>query len=489
MKKLITLLVFWIPLSCFIFRNDLAAQTVNCEQILADARKAADNKQYKEAVLKYLAAQKACPTNRDQEIKGYVLEVFNKIDALKRKAEDAEKAAKTNLQKAKDAEGKALAEQTKAKTAEENTKQALKKLQETAKDAVSILLAEIDRDIMRLEYDSTFKKCQTAVKLEENKEEVKKRLLEIAYFYIETDTLNAAINTLKLLGINALPNRNDLISVIQKNAPPQYFTFLEERYYPKMMPVEGDTFRMQDGTLEYVVRVNDFKIAQTETTVWQYFLYLKAHGKKPYNTPSWQYSGDNPMIYVSWYDAVEYANWVSQRRNKGEVYYDIDKTQKDTNNLNDDDDVKWIVKPKQTNGYRLPTEAEWEFAARGGKKTHGFEYSGDSVLTNVAWYDENSKNRTHSVATLKANELGLNDMSGNVWEWCSNWYGSYNNGADSITDSTTVNNPTGAVKGTTRVFRGGSWYDSTRYCRVAYRGSDSPTFRYYDVGFRLVSSP
>lgn len=468
MKKLITLLAFLIPLPFLTgFAISIAAQTVNCEQILADAHKAADNKQYKEAVLKYLAAQKACPTTRDQEIKGYVLEVFNKIDALKRKAEDAEKAAKTNLQKAKDAEGKALAEQTKAKTAEENTKKALEKLQETAKDAVSILLAEIDRDIIRLEYDSTFKKCQTAVKLEENKDEVKKRLLEIAYFYTETDTVEAAIRTLKLLNINSLANREDLLKTIRQNSPPQYFTFLEERYYPKMMPVEGDTFSMRDDTLKYVVRVNDFKMAQTETTFFQYNLFAKATHHYISN-PSWQFAGDNPAVNVSWYDAAFYLNWLSERRGLKKVY-------ELTNENRGDYDVNIDTQAK---GYRLPTEAEWEFAARGGNKTHGFEYSGDSVLTNVAWYDDNSNSRTHTVATKKANELGLYDMSGNVWEWCNDWYSRrFNISSDKMWIS--------PLKGGSRSLRGGAWGYDNDYSRVSNRDNYFAVIRINIYGFRV----
>ena len=365
-----------------------------------------------------------------------------------------------------------------------DTKNALDKLEATAKQAISIILPTIDRDIFRLDYDAAFEKCQVAINLEKPKEELKKRILEIAYFYTETDTLEAAIKTLNLLKINALPNRTDLLTVIQKNALPQYFTFLEERYYPKMITVEGGQFTMGSNRDNgekplHEVKLNSFKMAETETTVWQYFLYLKATRQEPDDTPLWQYEGNNPMVYVSWYDAVEYSNWVSKQKGKIEVYA-IDKTIQDAVHNLSKYDVKWTITPNwQAKSYRLPTEAEWEFAARGGNKTHGFEFSGDSIIENIAWYDSNSSSRTQAVSRKKANELGLYDMSGNVWEWCYDWNDSYRNSIE--------NNPTVAVKGTDRVIRGGSWDGDAVLCRVSFRGSYAPSYRHY-VGFRLVLS-
>ena len=131
--------------------------------------------------------------------------------------------------------------------------------------------------------------------------------------------------------------------------------------------------------------------------------------------------------------------------------------------------------------YRLPTEAEWEYAARGGNKSQGCKYSGSHSIDRVAWYDGNSGNKTHAVATKQANELGLYDMSGNVWEWCSGWYGSYS--------SSSQTNPKGASSGQYRVSRGGSWSDYARYCRVSNRDHFTPSDRYYDLGFRVVLVP
>ncbi|MCL2289312.1 MAG: formylglycine-generating enzyme family protein [Bacteroidetes bacterium] len=129
--------------------------------------------------------------------------------------------------------------------------------------------------------------------------------------------------------------------------------------------------------------------------------------------------------------------------------------------------------------YRLPTEAEWEFAASGGRKSTGKKYSGRNVVNNVAWYSKNSRNKTRTVGLKAPNELGIYDMSGNVWEWCSDWYGDYS--------SEPQTNPKGAAKGSYRVIRGGCCSSLARYVRVTTRGS-TPDARYRNIGFRLVAN-
>lgn len=130
--------------------------------------------------------------------------------------------------------------------------------------------------------------------------------------------------------------------------------------------------------------------------------------------------------------------------------------------------------------FRLPTEAEWEFAARGGNYSRHYKYSGSNYIGDVAWYDNNSGNRTHPVGTKQPNELGLYDMSGNVYEWCSDWYGSYSSYSQS--------DPTGPNSGSSRVKRGGSWDDYARICRSSDRNDGTPGYSYSYLGLRLVLS-
>mgnify|MGYP003334401633 CR=1 FL=1 len=155
------------------------------------------------------------------------------------------------------------------------------------------------------------------------------------------------------------------------------------------------------------------------------------------------------MIYVSWYGARAYCTWLSKKIGK-EV--------------------------------RLPTEAEWEYAARGGKKSRGYTYSGSNTIGEVAWYDVNADNSllVQKVGGKSPNELGLYDMSGNVWEWCSDWYD------EDYYSSSPSRNPKGPSSGATKVLRGGSWDYFASDCRVAFRYEGNPDNRYFNSGFRVA---
>jgi formylglycine-generating enzyme required for sulfatase activity len=182
------------------------------------------------------------------------------------------------------------------------------------------------------------------------------------------------------------------------------------------------------------------------------------------NNPSY-FKGDNlPVEQVSWSDAVEYCNKLSLKEGLTPAYRGSGDS---------------IVCDFNASGYRLPTEAEWEYAAKGGNKDYMiYEYAGGNNADSVGWYNGNSGNRTHPAGTKQPNSLGLYDMSGNVWEWCWDWYGNYSSGIQ--------NNPTGASSGTSRVCRGGGWYFTAALARSALRGDFTPSFWFYSVGFRLV---
>ena len=239
--------------------------------------------------------------------------------------------------------------------------------------------------------------------------------------------------------------------------PPQAITETVKGVPIEMNLVEGGTFLMggQDNEVQedenpaHNVTLNTFYIGKYPVT--------QAQWRAVMNTNPSYFKGDNlPVEQVSWDDAVEFCHRLSALTNKT---------------------------------YRLPTEAEWEYAARGGQSSFGkggqggFKYAGSSNLDTVAWYDKNSGSTTRPVGQKNPNELGLYDMSGNVWEWCKDWYA-----ADYYKNSP-ANNPTGPTSGACRVLRGGSWYNFARYCRTAYRLNRTPSTRRHYNGFRLVFVP
>ena len=171
--------------------------------------------------------------------------------------------------------------------------------------------------------------------------------------------------------------------------------------------------------------------------------------------------GDHPVVEVTWYGAMAFAYYLNELEGREQTYSLVD----------------WSVDHAKA-GYRLPTEAEWEYAARGGASSRGYTYSGSNTVGDVGWYSSNSGSSTHPVGQKQANELGLYDMSGNVWEWCWDWSGSYSSGSQT--------NPTGPSTGSDRVLRGGSWYAIARSLRSANRFLLSPGNSYDNIGFRLV---
>ena len=218
-----------------------------------------------------------------------------------------------------------------------------------------------------------------------------------------------------------------------------------------MVRVEAGTFTMgatpemkdpyeDEKPTHRVTLTNDYYMGKYEVTqaLWQTVM-----GNNPSN-----FKGDNlPVEKVSWDDCQEFISKLNRITGKT---------------------------------FRLPTEAEWEYAARGGNKSRGYQYSGSNNLLDVAWFRDNSGSKTHAVGTKQPNELGIYDMSGNVCEWCHDWYGAYS--------SSSQVNPTGANSGSYRVIRGGSWYFSAMYSRSSCRYEHAPGYRSTIFGLRLVLS-
>ena len=236
--------------------------------------------------------------------------------------------------------------------------------------------------------------------------------------------------------------------------------------------VSGGTFN--NGTSN--VTLSSFYIDKYEVTQTSYQSVMGTN-------PSY-FTGvaNGPVERVSWFDAIEYCNRRSLQEGLPPCYsystygsYPANwPSGWNTDNANHTNvSCSWTA-----NGYRLPTEMEWMFAAKGGNQSIGYIYSGSNTVGNVAWYYSNAGNRTHDVGELTSNELGTFDMSGNVWEWVWDIYGTYPSGSQ--------NNPTGASSGSYRVRRGGSWNNDANYCTVSYRSHHYAAYSNSYIGFRCV---
>jgi len=238
---------------------------------------------------------------------------------------------------------------------------------------------------------------------------------------------------------------------------------------------DGFAFRIGAKVLDLetpthkVVLTYDFSLGKNQVTFDEYDAFCNATGRSKPNDEGWG-RGSRPVINVSWNDVIAYCNWLSEKEKLPKAY-------DDKGNLLDKDGMI-TTDPSKVVGYRLPTEAEWEYAARGGNKSKGYKYSGSDNVNDVAWYGGNSGSKTHEVGLKLPNSLGIYDMSGNVWEWCSDWYGDYSSSAQT--------NPYNSTAGSDRVFRGGGCYSGATRVRVAYRNYYSPTDTYSNLGFRIA---
>jgi len=300
-------------------------------------------------------------------------------------------------------------------------------------------------------------------------------------------------------------NRFVLIAIV-------FFGFtisLNAQIKPQMLLVEGGTFDMgnpftdaerkgdPDEKPVHSVTLDNFLIGKYEVTVKEYkqfindksfkdFSNLREHKmpeapdsawlaehpdtKKYYPLPTqkwWGWVDDFPMQHVTWYDAIAYCNWLSEKEGLQPCYF-----------VNQD---FGITVDLEKNGYRLPTEAEWEFAARGGKLSKNTLYSGSAKHEEVGWTDETTSYKgPEKVGTKKSNELGIFDMTGNVWEWCSDYY------AKDFYARSPKKNPLNNSHNSWKVIRGGSWHYRPEYATITSRDGPEANYTNFNYGFRLV---
>jgi len=470
---------------------------------------------YQEAINAYTAAILACP-DRANEAKQSISKMVNDINRLRENAVLAEKKATVALA---DLE-KALAD-IRAKNI-------------TTFESFARLSADL---IYTLNHAEALEKIKVAVDIEVDAELKRQQLTEpiseLLYFFAESGLrLELARRAAELLlqlepgtelilllrqCLNENWNNRKQFAPLLKKLP--FFHKFQVRYYPELATVPLGTdgvFEMGSDSSEWgrdndeqlhQVKLTAYQITVTLVTFYQFALYSEATDRSlTSRTPYWGRFGDHPVVNVNWYEAVEYANWLNTQLGLPAVYQIKKEVNSDLDNQVQNDYLKWKVDwNNRIKGYRLPTEAEWELAARGGVGAPKTIFAGSDTLDNVGWYWKNSgdkplsgnwdlnrvydnNGRTHPVKVKKDNGIGIYDMSGNVWEWCWDWYSIeyYAN----CNNQGIVHNPTGPESSTGgRVLRGGRWDHDAEYCRVANRFRINPDYRENRIGFRLVFVP
>lgn len=245
---------------------------------------------------------------------------------------------------------------------------------------------------------------------------------------------------------------------------------------PEMIEVPGGEYYMgndysnsTDEAPEHKVILNDFLIGKYEVTFDEFDMFCMAVGlEKPDDGGFGR--GKLPVANLSWQSAIMYCNWLSAKEGL-DKYYAIKRDSSNYFNVKVNEDA---------NGYRLPTEAEWEYAARGGKDGKTTSYSGSNNVDEVAWYKMNADLTPHEVGTKKPNELGIHDMTGNAWEWCYDIYGK------NYYSESEENNPKGPRSGAERVYRGGNWNSTLDFLRLTSRFHFAPNKDYGLIGMRLA---
>ena len=386
-------------------------------EVLRLAKESLAERDYQLAIYRFLDARDICPDKKN-EVNDWINETFRQIVDERDRAEREKDRADSIL-----------------------------------RIVVTDRLKDVQAEIYELEYEEAERILLQAASFGVGEEEVLEGFAELIFFYTEAGKTSKAWPLYEAAGAIAsgtksLTNTDSLayLSDLVKNwTDSTAYDRIYFRYYPRMIFVEGGEFIYQKGAYNRITRkydlegidtkVSSFYMAQTETTVWQYYLFTRSIDSAMVIKPAWGYNGDNPVGAVSWKNSQRYIQWLSKRTNEP---------------------------------YFMPGEAVWEYAARGGQHSHGYIYAGSDSINEVAWYYSNAERRTRSVGMKAPNELGLYDLTGNVWEWCEDLFDG---------------------DGLNRVFRGGGWTGKALQCQISDRIRFLPTNSSYDLGFRVARTP
>ncbi len=417
------------------------------------------------------------------------------------KARDEAEAAKENVEKL-------LAENTtitrQVITERDRAEKALQIFRK-AQDQIAGRLVDMARqDIEQLHYDSALFKLEQIPNFLGEYPPLAKAMMELSFYYGESGQLEKAGNLLRIaarassqtpsagaFSLSTTDAREARTQLRQKlrQLDATHFEALNNKYYPTMAPIQGGAFYFgcPDSSCspeEYPeIELSSFRIAQTETTAWQYHLFTADTGREMPPEPSWGWHGNHPVVGVSWYDALAYSNWLSLKQGLSPAYA-LKNISEDPNQMHTDNHDWQKVWDRTADGYRLPTEAEWEYTAKGGPNQQTFRFSGSDSLEEVAWHKGNSSQSTHPVALLAPvhPSLPVYDMSGNSWEWCWDYY-------ERKTTAVSPLNPSGPQRGKERVVRGGSWNEHTDFSFQAInRNYSAPFTRQALDGFRVAQN-
>jgi sulfatase modifying factor 1 len=465
---------------------------------------------FKKALANYNAARDWCP-GLSKDVDDLIVKMFVEIEEQRAEAKRQEKIASQKAQEA-------LQAKREAEQKERELQMALDNLAEVSQALVKEFIQKADTTIYHLDYHAALVNTEKASLFDYSKSfepKITKLWMELIFWFHESHQYaqaeKIAFQALEYLQLSKplevsltkykthFQAQSALFTLLTVIDPDQWLDSLIARYYPDLVSIEGGIFSMGCDTIEgdrdcifeeyppHSIEVSDFSMARTETTLWQFYLYCVASGNLKIENFSkakdldWGLKGRLPAIYVTWWEAASYSNWLNKQFGRDTVYvfygsYDLNKK-------------KWpdsvLVRLFEGGGqFRLPTEAEWEFAARGGTKAKKrYRFAGSDDLDRVGWDFDIRNQHIHPVASKSPNDLGLYDLSGNIWEWCQDWYGK--NYYTECKKKETVVDPLGPKEGEARILRGGSWIDLSWVCRVTNRKWSSPKANWDYYGFRL----